>query len=272
MKTPIKSLIMTAAVVSLALAAHAQYTGSYLAGNPFVAPSPANTALRNSQFGNAGTGVFGENLYWNSTLGVTDVFTGWANGALNLSSKFAAGGGQVRVIYLGKTAGWQNDFGYVTIPPDPHSDYYKIATDINGVNPAPGNESIISYGAGQKLDFFINSGGPSGQGGLFYALGLGNEYAGTDSSLHIHWNSALLPTADYGSLWTYFIGYEDERINYPLYDHDFNDLMVALQFIPGETAVPEPSTYGLIGAAALLGLIGYRRLKNRAAAKTATPA
>lgn len=269
MKTPIKSLIMAAAAASLALAAHAQYTGSYLPGNPFAAPSAANTVLRNSEFHSAVTGVFHEDLYMNSTLGVTDVFTNWHNGSLNLGSKFAAGGGQVRVIYLGKTAGWQNDFGYVTIPPIPHSAYYEIATDINGVNPAPGSESIISYAAGQKLDFFANSGGPTGQGGLFYALGLGNEFAGTDSSLHIHWNSALLPTADFGSLWTYFIGYEDERTTYSLYDHDFNDLMVAIQFIP--TAVPEPSTYGLIGAAALLGLIAYRRQKNKAVAKAATP-
>jgi hypothetical protein len=34
---------------------------------------------------------------------------------------------------------------------------------------------------------------------------------------------------------------------------------------PDLAPVPEPSTYGLLGAAALAGLIGYRRLKARAA-------
>lgn len=49
--------------------------------------------------------------------------------------------------------------------------------------------------------------------------------------------------------------------NNPAPDDDRNDFVFALQFA-GYTAVPEPSTYGIIGAIALLGLIAARRIKG----------
>jgi hypothetical protein len=46
-------------------------------------------------------------------------------------------------------------------------------------------------------------------------------------------------------------------------DGDYTDFLVGFQFLPTQTAVPEPSTYGLLGAAALLALVATRRLKTR---------
>jgi hypothetical protein len=45
-------------------------------------------------------------------------------------------------------------------------------------------------------------------------------------------------------------------------DADYTDFIVAFQFLPTQQSmVPEPSTYGLIGAAALMAVVGYRRFK-----------
>jgi hypothetical protein len=50
-------------------------------------------------------------------------------------------------------------------------------------------------------------------------------------------------------------------------DWDYNDIVLALQFFDKNgtplTPVPESSTYGLIGAAGLLGLVLVRRFKSK---------
>ena len=271
MNTPIKALLLAASTASFGLAGFAQLPSSFFTPtNLFTAPSSAILAQRNTQLG-TGMTEFGQNLYLDNTATYLDVVSSWNNGPLNLSSAFNPAGGQVRVIYIGKSALWQNSLGYVVEPPMPNTsnpaDYHPLVTGITGANVTSGYDTTVSYAAGKTLDFFINSGGGLTQGGVFYALGTPNQLSGTDTSLHIHWDSAVLPTLDHGPLTTYFIGFEDERNTVSFYDGDFTDLLIGLQFLP--TPVPEPSTYGLIGAALLLGLIGYKRFKSAANASAA---
>jgi hypothetical protein len=75
------------------------------------------------------------------------------------------------------------------------------------------------------------------------------------------WNVSMNAYVD---VTTYVIGLEDWRLDGGT-DYDYSDSIIALQFytLSGapfpDGAVPEPSTYGLIGAGALLGLVALRR-------------
>jgi len=66
---------------------------------------------------------------------------------------------------------------------------------------------------------------------------------------------------------TYIVGLEDWRLDRQS-DADYSDTILALQFFTDSGApitppVPEPSTYGLIGAVALLGLVAVRKYTRK---------
>jgi hypothetical protein len=293
MKT--KSTILAATIAAaLASVASAQIlppppAGVNLFHNPLFGSNVANYT---NAFGLAGSP--NGNLYIDSGANVTPpAIAGW-NPAPAPFPTFSATGGSVKVIFLGETAGNANDFGYVKFPnvggiSDPTNLNY-LATDIeNGLvgsgNIVSGQEAYVHYGAGESVDFFLyNSGDPFANGGLgaWFVLGQGgleaylhgNAVAGYQ---HYRWTTQQVLT-EYvdangafvtGLVDTLLVSFEDftfaqtnpndvPPIAIP--GADYSDFIFAFQFLPNQ-AVPEPSTYGLMGAAALLGLVGYRRFK-----------
>jgi hypothetical protein len=79
----------------------------------------------------------------------------------------------------------------------------------------------------------------------------------------------------YMNVATYLVALEDWKINNGS-DSDYTDLIVGFQFysVSGTpfTPVPEPSTYTLIGACVLLGLVALRRIKAKKALPPTGPA
>ena len=179
-------------------------------------------------------------------------------------------GGNVTVLFLGESAGWENDLGYVVNPASAalsspavynplvvnlHGDLTGIPTTSNLVN---NTSATIAYGAGAKLDFFLNGvGDPWNAGGTWFAFGTPNQFAGTDTTIHTKYKNTVID-----GVATLIVAFEDSR--HSNVDADFSDVLIAFQGVT-DNPVPEPSTYGLIGAGALLGLVAFRRFKRKAA-------
>ena len=266
----VKTTLAATFAAALALTASAQISPGFAPANLFAPPSATNDALYAAHLGD---------LYFDSDANVPSAIQTWSNGPVNLASVFGgtpwlAAGGTVKVIFLGETAGWKDDFGY-TRSSTPGT-FTPLATDIENSLVAPfgnvrsGWETGVNYAAGTTLDFWVNSGGDIGQGGLFSAFGTPNQFSGTDADNHFKWNTRVVNTNYFNGtsfvtapVTTLLVGFEDTRRGVSFFDGDFNDVVVAFQFLPTQP-VPEPSTYGIIGGLALLGLVGYRRFKRGA--------
>jgi hypothetical protein len=289
MKT--KLTLLTGSFAALALTASAQLVPDPVGVNTFSAASAFNSASYASTFGN---GPGGMGLYYASqAFAPSAEVNTWAPvsqfSSIMPSPNFLAGGGTVKTIFLGESAGANNDFGFIKVGDNlgVSSNYKALATNIVNTNTPGGTlqsgwETYVNYGAGEKLDFWLNNPGTFDGGGTYFAFlqsGVGSAFAGGDAYTHARfkWTSVLTEYQDAsgstvrGNVDTLLIAFEDLRgpalppggglPAIPPGDADYTDFLVGFQFLPTQTAVPEPSTYGLIGAGALLALVGYRRFK-----------
>lgn len=207
--------------------------------------------------------------------------------ALTIMNTINAQGGTVRAIFTGESAGWLNNFGYTYSGIPQSADSYTVFNNIQAASGTPDIsfgqhvDIALAPGAASTFDFWLDGVGANGPdyvasntefGGVYTAFHAENSNpyisAGNvrwaQSPLMVNtWVPALGAYADVG---TYLVSFEDWRLDRGA-DGDSNDFMFALQFFSKDgtpfTPVPEPSTYGLIGAVALLGLVARRRFVSK---------
>lgn len=188
-----------------------------------------------------------------------------------------AKGGIIRTIFLADSASWHDSLGYTYsgnfAGPQSFTTFGQMEVNPASVNPVNvkfGDYFDVSLlpGTASKFDLWFQ-GENATYGGdytLFHPsnssvnIAPGNALWGQQSLLTNTWNATL---GAYVDITTYVVGLEDWRLDRGS-DHDYSDAVIAFQFYtltgaPAPQVVPEPAAYGLVGAAALLGLVALRR-------------
>jgi hypothetical protein len=172
----------------------------------------------------------------------------------------------VEVVFLGESGGWWNDFGYRLNGVD-----YLLVDGVQAVGGRTisfGYHTFLTIDADDALDFFITGSGVKKQdgkitigdkGGKFYTY---DKTLNTGGAVQQSYYGTLDPlkstrvVADLGSFTV--LGFEDYNLTTGQSDRDYNDLLFAFRYVT-ETPVPEPATYGVLAAGALLGLVVLKR-------------
>lgn len=197
-------------------------------------------------------------------------------------------GGTLQTIFVGESAGWRNNFGYAYDGNASGANSYTLFGDVQAYAGKPPvtvtsgeyADIILSPGQANKFDFWLDAVGnkPTGEfGGVYDAIHQSNSHPNIAPGNVLWATSALeVPTwvqslnngaGGWENVATYLVGFEDWRLDSNQVDKDYNDFVFAIQLFDQNgtpfTPVPEPSTYGLIGAAALLGLVARRRFASK---------
>ncbi len=189
-------------------------------------------------------------------------------GATGLTAPTVARSVTIEAVFLGESAGWWNDWGYTLNG----SDYLLAdgAQALGGRNILFGDHAFITLNAGDSIDFFVTGSGVRKQdgkvtlganGGKFYTY---DEALNTGGSLQQSYVGTIDPLASVTGTGTplstyYVLAFEDTRLTTRKSDRDYNDFLFAFRYLPSAaTAVPEPATFGALGAALLLGGVMLR--------------
>lgn len=174
---------------------------------------------------------------------------------------------RLEFVFLGETAGWKNNWGYRLNGTDT-----LVSSGIQAAGSTPnikfGDYGSILLAPGDTVDFFLEGTGVTG--GKYYVFDptlnvpasatmqsyFGNLLPGEGNTVRDPLKS--LPEFSYT-----IVGFEDIRIGASGGDADYNDFIFAFRAAvdTGQGPVPEPSTYGLLAAMALIFLAEYRRRK-----------
>lgn len=200
-----------------------------------------------------------------------------------------ATGGTIRMIFVGESAGWLNDFGYTysgnPTGPGSFTGFRNISAGIPNETIRFGDHLDVTLAPGEPrtFDFWFNGVGASGVdtsapnslGGVYTLIHPENStpFLGTGNALWaqspILVNTWIPATSSYTDVATYLVGLEDWRSDRSG-DGDGNDFFLGFQIyfsqgtpLDPEAAlelqpVPEPATYGALAALGLLGIACFR--------------